>query len=94
MSDPDMSSTYNYRGYTIEVRCEHMLDQPADDTKVVEPHSSYVAVVQVRAGHTSSISFSPVRLADSSGRAFTESLDALSAGRAAGEVIVDELLGG
>ncbi|KVW39000.1 hypothetical protein [Burkholderia ubonensis] len=84
-----MTSLYTYRGYTIEVRCEH---QPAEAADMAAPAPGYVAVVQVRAGHTSSIFFSPVRLADDRGQPFADSLDALSAGRTAGEIIVDDLL--
>ncbi|KWI28946.1 hypothetical protein [Burkholderia stagnalis] len=84
-----MTSLYNYRGYTIEVRCEH---QPGAEADTAAPAPGYVAVVQVRAGDTSSIFFSPVRLADDYGKPFADSLDALSAGRTAGEIIVDDLL--
>ncbi|KVN30588.1 hydrogenase maturation factor [Burkholderia pyrrocinia] len=84
-----MTSLYNYRGYTIEVRCEH---QPVAAADTPAPAPGYVAVVQVRAGDTSSIFFSPVRLADDYGKPFADSLDALSAGRTAGEIIVDDLL--
>ncbi|MBN3819326.1 hydrogenase maturation factor [Paraburkholderia sp. Se-20369] len=84
-----MTSLYNYRGYTIEVRCEH---QPGAAADTAAPTLGYVAVVQVREGDTSSIFFSPVRLADDTGKPFADSLDALSAGRTAGEIIVDDLL--
>ncbi|MBN3789486.1 hydrogenase maturation factor [Burkholderia sp. Ac-20353] len=84
-----MTSKYTYRGYTIEVRCEH---HPAGDAGATALAPGYVAVVQVREGDTSSIFFSPVRLSDDTGKPFADTLDALSAGRAAGEIIVDDLL--
>jgi len=87
-----MNSTYEYHGYTIEVRCE--VDTGLAD--VCNPTTSnsqgYVAVVQVRMRDTSSLLFTPVRLAGDRGMPFAESLDALREGRAAGQIIVDDLL--
>jgi len=87
-----MNRTYDYHGYTIEVRCE--VDGGLVDVcaRTTSNRRGYVAVVQVRMSDTSSLLFTPVRLAGDRGKPFAESLEALSAGRAAGQIIVDDLL--
>ncbi|MBN3786072.1 hydrogenase maturation factor [Burkholderia sp. Ac-20353] len=87
-----MNSTYDYHGYTIEVRCEADTGLADAGTATTSNSRGYVAVVQVRMANTSSLLFSPVRLAGDRGKPFAESLDALRAGRAAGQIIVDDLL--
>ncbi|MBN3786056.1 hydrogenase maturation factor [Burkholderia sp. Ac-20353] len=87
-----MNSTYNYHGYTIEVRCEVDIGLADACTQTANSSRGYVAVVQVRMADTSSLLFTPVRLAGDHGKPFAESLDALRAGRAAGQIIVDDLL--
>ncbi|AFQ51023.1 hypothetical protein [Burkholderia cepacia] len=89
-----MNSAYTYRGYTIDVRCEFRLDAPRDhappDTLALR--FGFVAIVQVRAAGIAPRLLAPVRLADDGGRLFDDSINALRAGRAAGEIIVDDLL--
>ncbi|MBN3785912.1 hydrogenase maturation factor [Burkholderia sp. Ac-20353] len=87
-----MNSTYDYHGYTIEVRCEADTGLADACTQTTSNSRGYVAVVRVRMTDTSSLIFTPVRLAGDRGKPFAESLDALSAGRAAGQIIVDDLL--
>lgn len=87
-----MNSTYDYHGYTIEVRCEVETDLADACNQTTSNRPGYVAVVQVRMRDTCSLLFTPVRLAGDRGMPFAESLDALSAGRAAGQIIVDDLL--
>jgi len=92
-SEADMTNAYTYRGYTIDVRCEHNLDIAGLDAAINESASrGIVAVVQIRASHAPSFFLPPIRLADDHGKLFADGLDALRAGRSAGEVIVDDLL--
>ncbi|RQR40350.1 hydrogenase maturation factor [Burkholderia sp. Bp9143] len=88
-----MNSAYTYRGYTIDVRCEFRLDQPRDHAPPPDTlRFGFVAVVQVRATGSAPRLLAPVRLGDDGGHLFDDSVDALRAGRAAGEIIVDDLL--
>ncbi|KVG29829.1 hypothetical protein [Burkholderia diffusa] len=88
-----MNSAYTYRGYTIDVRCEFRLDEPRDHAPPPAAlRFGFVAVVQVRAAGAAPRLLAPVRLGDDGGRLFDDTLDALRAGRAAGEIIVDDLL--
>ncbi|HEM7805927.1 hydrogenase maturation factor [Burkholderia cenocepacia] len=87
-----MISAYTYRGYTIDVRCEHNVDLSLGDTIACETPLGFVAIVQVRATHARSFLLAPIRLADEQGKPFVDSLDAMRAGRSAGEIIVDDLL--
>ena len=88
-----MNSAYTYRGYTIDVRCEFRLDPPRDDAPPPDAlRFGFVAVVQVRTAGSAPRLLAPVRLADDGGRLFDDTLHALRAGRAAGEIIVDDLL--
>jgi len=87
-----MNSTYDYHGYTIEVRCEVDTGLADACTQITRHVRGYVVVVQVRMSDTSSLLFTPVRLAGDRGKPFAESLEALRAGRAAGQIIVDDLL--
>ncbi|MBR8221354.1 hydrogenase maturation factor [Burkholderia ambifaria] len=88
-----MNSAYTYRGYTIDVRCEFRLDEPRDHAPPPDTlRFGFVAVVQVRTAGSAPRLLAPVRLADDGGRLFGSTLNALRAGRAAGEIIVDDLL--
>jgi len=88
-----MNSAYSYRGYTIDVRCEFRLALPRDPAPPPDPLGfGFVAVVQVRVAGNAPRLLAPIRLADDGGRPFGDTLDALRAGRAAGEIIVDDLL--
>ncbi|RQR30710.1 MULTISPECIES: hydrogenase maturation factor [unclassified Burkholderia] len=88
-----MTSAYTYRGYTIDVRCEHKVDASRSNAISCEdPFVGFVAIVQVRAAHPRSFCLAPIRLADEKGKPFVDGLDALRAGRSAGEIIVDDLL--
>lgn len=87
-----MNGAYTYRGYTIDVRCEFRLDEPRDHAPPAPLRFGFVAVVQVRAAGIAPRLLAPVRLGDDGGRLFGDSVDALRAGRAAGEIIVDDLL--
>ncbi|MGU7782169.1 hydrogenase maturation factor [Burkholderia sp. PU8-34] len=87
-----MNSTYDYHGYTIDVRCEGEAGLADTGPKASSGNPGYVAVVQVRIRDTSSLLFTPVRLAGDRGKPFAEGLDALRAGRAAGQIIIDDLL--
>ncbi|VWD08033.1 hydrogenase maturation factor [Burkholderia aenigmatica] len=87
-----MNSAYTYRGYTIDVRCEYRLDQAQPDCTEDPAVAGFVAVVQVRATAVPSYFLAPIRLADDRGKPFIDSLEAVRAGRSAGEIIVDDLL--
>ncbi|VWB09137.1 hydrogenase maturation factor [Burkholderia lata] len=87
-----MTNAYTYRGYTIDVRCEHKVDAAGIDMAIVDASPGFVAVVQIRATNVPSFFLAPIRLADDHGQLFVDSLDALRAGRSAGEIIVDDLL--
>nr|WP_175802138.1 hydrogenase maturation factor [Burkholderia anthina] len=87
-----MTSAYTYRGYMIDVRCEHKVDVSRSDSMSNETPIGFVAIVQIRAAHKRSFFLAPIRLADEQGKPFADSLDALRAGRSAGEIIVDDLL--
>ncbi|EMN1928313.1 hydrogenase maturation factor [Burkholderia ambifaria] len=87
-----MNSTYDYHGYTIEVRCEVDTGLADACAQIARNVRGYVVVVQVRMSDTSSLLFTPVRLTGDRGKPFAESLEALRAGRAAGQIIVDDLL--
>ncbi|WP_396333937.1 hydrogenase maturation factor [Burkholderia anthina] len=87
-----MISAYTYRGFTIDVRCEHKVDVSRGDAIACEAPLGFVAIVQVRATHARSFFLAPIRLADEQGKPFVDSSDALRAGRSAGEIIVDDLL--
>ncbi|RQZ18704.1 hydrogenase maturation factor [Burkholderia sp. Bp9031] len=88
-----MNSAYTYRGYTIDVRCEFRLDLPRNPAPPLDAlRFGFVAIVQVRAAGNARRLLAPVRLAGDGGRLFDDTLDALRAGRAAGEIIVDDLL--
>ncbi|UEP23042.1 hydrogenase maturation factor [Burkholderia ambifaria] len=87
-----MNNTYDYHGYTIDVRCEADTGLADARTQTTSNSRGYVAVVRVRMTDTSSLLFTPVRLAGDRGKPFAESLDALRAGRAAGQIIIDDLL--
>ncbi|OXI25531.1 hydrogenase maturation factor [Burkholderia sp. AU15512] len=87
-----MTSSYTYRGYTIDVHCEHKTEVSRESSVTCETPLGYLAIVQVRAAHTRSCFLAPIRLADDQGKPFADSLDALRAGRSAGEIIVDDLL--
>ncbi|MBN3794586.1 hydrogenase maturation factor [Burkholderia sp. Ac-20392] len=87
-----MTSSYTYRGYTIDVHCEHKAEASQESSVSCETPLGYLAIVQVRAAHTRSFFLAPIRLADEQGKPFVDSLDALRAGRSAGEIIVDDLL--
>ncbi|RQR36025.1 hydrogenase maturation factor [Burkholderia sp. Bp9142] len=88
-----MNSAYTYRGYTIDVRCEFRLDPPRGHVPPPDTlRFGFVAVVQVRTAGRAPRLLAPVRLADDGGRLFDDTLDALRAGQAAGEIIVDDLL--
>ncbi|RKU00566.1 hydrogenase maturation factor [Burkholderia sp. Nafp2/4-1b] len=87
-----MNSAYTYRGYAIEVRCEHNFHASRYDVPTDEVSHGFVAIVQIRAANEPSPFLGPVRLADDHGKPFVDSLDALRAGRSAGEIMVDDLL--
>ncbi|WP_307872245.1 MULTISPECIES: hydrogenase maturation factor [Burkholderia] len=87
-----MNSTYDYHGYTIEVRCEVDTGLADARTQITSNGRGYVVIVQVRMSDTSALLFTPVRLAGDRGKPFAESLEAVRAGRAAGQIIVDDLL--
>ncbi|AOI62700.1 hydrogenase maturation factor [Burkholderia territorii] len=88
-----MNSAYTYRGYTIDVRCEFQLDPPREHAPPPGAlRFGFVAIVQVRAAGVAPRLLAPVRLGDDGGRLFDDTRDALRAGRAAGEIIVDDLL--
>ncbi|EAY70267.1 RNase PH [Burkholderia dolosa AU0158] len=91
-SEQQMNSVYTYRGYTIDVRCEFKVDDPRDDAPADTPSFGFVAIVQVLAADVPSRVLAPIRLADDGGRLFSDSLNALRAGRSAGEIVVDDLL--
>ncbi|WP_205797417.1 hypothetical protein [Burkholderia sp. Ac-20353] len=88
---PSVTGTYNDRGYPIEVRGEPTLDESIEPTPVIRLNPGDVVVDPVRAGDPSSIFFAPVRFAEDGGRPYADRLDALSTGRPAVEVIVDDL---
>lgn len=87
-----MNSAYTYRGYTIDVRCEFRLDPPRDPAPPDTLRFGFVAIVQVRAAGVAPRLLAPIRLGDDGGRLFRNTRNALRAGRAAGEIIVDDLL--
>ena len=87
-----MNSTYDYHGYTIDVRCEVDTGLADTCTQITSNGRGYVVVVQVRMSDTSSLLFTPVRLAGDRGKPFAESLVPMPAGRAAGQITVDDLL--
>lgn len=87
-----MNSAYTYRGYTIDVRCEYQLDQAKTAVLTDQVEAGFVAVVQVRATEVPSFFLTPIRLADDRGKPFVDGLEALRAGRSAGEIIIDDLL--
>ncbi|WP_269510645.1 hydrogenase maturation factor [Burkholderia sp. IMCC1007] len=89
-----MNSAYSYRGYTIDVRCEFRVDVPADYAPPDPLQFGFVAIVQVRAAGVAPRLLAPIRLGDDGGRLFGNTRNALHAGRAAGEIIVDDLLVG
>ncbi|UEP29605.1 MULTISPECIES: hydrogenase maturation factor [unclassified Burkholderia] len=89
-----MNSAYTYRGYAIEVRCEHKVYASDTDVPTDDVSYGFVAIVHIRAANMPSLFLGPVRLADDHGKLFAESLDALRAGRSAGETLVDDLLTG
>ncbi|MCA8320611.1 hydrogenase maturation factor [Burkholderia cepacia] len=87
-----MNGAYTYRGYAIEVRCEHKVHAfrsivPPDDVS-----HGFVAIVQIRAANVPSLFLGLVRLADDRGTPFADCSDTLRAGRSAGEILVDDLL--
>ncbi|VWB35608.1 hydrogenase maturation factor [Burkholderia arboris] len=82
-----MTSAYTYRGYAIDVRCEHKIDASTDEIS-----RGFVAIVHIRSANVPSLLLAPIRLAGDHGKLFSDCLDALHAGRAAGEIIVDDLL--
>ncbi|MET3818478.1 MULTISPECIES: hydrogenase maturation factor [Burkholderia] len=87
-----MDSAYTYRGYTIDVRCEYQFDQASATLTTDHVDAGFVAVVQVRATAAPSFFLAPIRLADDRGKPFADGLEALRAGRSAGEIIIDDLL--
>ncbi|MBN3837285.1 hydrogenase maturation factor [Burkholderia sp. Ac-20344] len=87
-----MTNAYTYRGYTIDVRCEHKVNAAGIDIAIDDASAGFVAVVQIHATNAPSFFLAPIRLADDHGKLFVDSLDALRAGRSAGEIIVDDLL--
>ncbi len=87
-----MNSAYTYRGYTIDVRCEFRLDLPRDHAPPDPLRFGFVAIGQVRAAGVAPRPLAPIRLGDDGGRLFRNTRNALRAGRAAGEIIVDDLL--
>ena len=87
-----MNSAYTYRGYTIDVRCECRLDPARAAITADHVDAGFVAVVQVRATDVPSFFLTPIRLADDRGKPFVDGLEALRAGRSAGEIIIDDLL--
>ncbi|PFH30325.1 MULTISPECIES: hydrogenase maturation factor [Burkholderia] len=89
-----MNSAYTYRGYTIDVRCEFRLDLPRDHAPHDPLRFGFVAIVQVRAAGVAPRVLAPVRLGDEGGRLFRNTRNAMRAGRAAGEILVDDLLVG
>lgn len=89
-----MTSAYTYRGYAIDVRCEHKIDTSGNNVSTDEVRHGFVAIIYVRAANVPSPLLAPIRLAGDHGKLFTDSLDALRAGRSAGEIIVDDLLVG
>ncbi|NIE57786.1 MULTISPECIES: hydrogenase maturation factor [unclassified Burkholderia] len=90
-----MTTEYTYRGYTIDVRCEHKVGAAGFDVTLDDDAPrGYIAVVQIRATNVPSFFLAPIRLADDHGKLFADGLDALRAGRSAGEIIVDDLLVG
>lgn len=89
-----MNSAYTYRGYTINVRCEFRLDLTRDLAPPDPLQFGFVAIVQVRAAGAAPRVLAPVRLGDEGGRLFRNTRNALRAGRAAGEILVDDLLVG
>lgn len=91
-NEANMISAYTYCGYTIDVRCEHKVDGSHGDAIACETPPGFVAIVQVRAARARSFFLAPIRLADEQGKPFIDRLDALRAGRSAGEIIVDDLL--
>ncbi|KVW75493.1 hypothetical protein [Burkholderia cepacia] len=89
-----MTNVYTYRGFAIDVRCEHKADAVGIDLTTDNAPPGFVAIVQIRATNAPSLIIAPIRLADDHGKLFTDGLDALRAGRSAGEIIVDDLLVG
>ncbi|PFH27613.1 hydrogenase maturation factor [Burkholderia sp. JKS000303] len=87
-----MNSAYIYRGYTIDVRCEYQLDPARAAVTADHVDAGFVAVVQVRATDVPSFFLTPIRLADDRGKPFVDGMEALRAGRSAGEIIIDDLL--
>ncbi|MCA8331660.1 hydrogenase maturation factor [Burkholderia cepacia] len=87
-----MNSAYTYRGYAIHVSCEHRVDAPRSGVPTDDVSYGFVAIVQIRAADVPSLALGPIRLTDDHGTLFADSLDALRAGRAAGETLVDDLL--
>lgn len=87
-----MNSAYTYRGYTIDIRCEFRLDESRDHAPPAPLRFGFVAVVQVRSAASVPRLLGPIRLADDGGRLFRNTRNALRAGRAAGEILVDDLL--
>ncbi|WP_175689551.1 hydrogenase maturation factor [Burkholderia anthina] len=87
-----MNSAYTYRGYTIDVRCEFRLDLPRDLAPPDPLRFGFVAIVQVRPAGVAPRVLTPIRLGDDGGRLFDNTRNALRAGRAAGEILVDDLL--
>ncbi|MBY8609918.1 hydrogenase maturation factor [Burkholderia arboris] len=87
-----MDSAYTYRGYTIDVRCEYQFNQARAALTTNHVEAGFVAVVQVRATAAPSFFLTPIRLADDRGMPFVDGLEALRAGRSAGEIIIDDLL--
>ncbi|WP_372454152.1 hypothetical protein [Burkholderia catarinensis] len=91
-SELQMHSTYTCHGYTIDVRCEFRLDEPPDHAPSDALPFGFVAVVQGRAAGIGPRRLAPVRLGNDDGHLSGDSINALRAGRAAGEIIVDDRL--
>ena len=84
-----MQRTYEYKGFTLDVRVEADFEMPALPHR---PRSvGYVALVKILHGDAPLAALSPLRLGDSAGQPFGSEVEALMGGYSAARKIVDDL---
>jgi len=84
-----MQRTYEYNGYTLDVRVEADFTVPKPGERAASV--GYVALVKIVHRGAAVSALSPLRLGDLAGRPFASAVEALMGGYSAGCKIVDDL---
>jgi len=84
-----MQRTYEYKGFTLDVRVEADFVMPTSHRRSMSV--GYVALVKIVRGDAPLAAFSPLRLGDNAGQAFGSEGEALMGGYSAARKIVDDL---